>query len=167
MTLPPKMLLLFAAKTELIFDNYGSLVTKITDIDAIEEPTIMPDIVSMRFAREMEPKEKQDAEMENILQLIADLLEEDANYDTLHLLLGQDFNETHPGCLGWYLWDYLLTNQLRIWHFLQDIWQIGHGSRYVQVSEWCTTRNFTMKNAGKYGEFSASSMAMENHEQVT
>ena len=35
----------------------------------------------------MEPKEKQDAEMENILQLIADLLEEDANYDTLHLLL--------------------------------------------------------------------------------
>ena len=79
--------------------------------------------------------------MENILQLIADLLEEDANYDTLHLLLGQDFNETHPGCLGWYLWDYLLTNQLRIWHFLQDIWQIGHGSRYVQVSEWCTTRN--------------------------
>ena len=81
------MLLLFAAKTELIFDNYGSLVTKITDIDAIEEPTIMPDIVSMRFAREIEPKEKQDAEMENILQLIADLLEEDANYDTLHLLL--------------------------------------------------------------------------------
>ena len=34
LTLPPKMLRLFAAKTELIFDNYGTLVTKITDIDA-------------------------------------------------------------------------------------------------------------------------------------